>query len=97
MLAVAGLILMLATPHFLQAVRILPHVEALHRQAQERFAQLGDGKFRERRSPIATLVLPAASTGEFPGSPIRSAPTPDAGSMDAWRATWGCDRSDRAA
>jgi multisubunit Na+/H+ antiporter MnhC subunit len=82
-LAVAGLLLMLATPHFLQAVRILPHVEALYRQAQERFAQLGDGKIPG--APIAdrTLVLPASTTGDIPwfADPVSADP-------DAW--TNGC-------
>jgi multisubunit Na+/H+ antiporter MnhC subunit len=82
-LAFAGLLLMLATPHFLQAVRILPYVGPIHRLAQERFAQLGDGKVPG--APIAdrTLVLPAASDRDIPwfADPVRSDP-------DAW--TNGC-------
>jgi hypothetical protein len=78
-LAVAALLLMLATPAFLQAVRILPYVGPLHRLAEDRFAQLGDGK--APGAPIADrdLVLPASSTGKIPwfGDPVSSDP-------DAW-------------
>jgi multisubunit Na+/H+ antiporter MnhC subunit len=76
-LAAAALLLMLATPHFLQAVRILPQVGALRRLAEERFAQLGDGKIRG--APIADreLVLPALSTEPIPwfGDPVSDDPT----------------------
>jgi hypothetical protein len=70
---------MLATPAFLQAVRILPHVGPLHRLAEDRFAQIGDGK--APGAPIADreLVLPASSTGNIPwfGDPVSREP-------DAW-------------
>jgi multisubunit Na+/H+ antiporter MnhC subunit len=75
-LAAAALLLMLATPHFLQAVRILPHVGPLRRLAEERFAQLGDGKVPG--APIADreLVLPALSTEPLPwfGDPVSEDP-----------------------
>jgi hypothetical protein len=78
-LAVAALLLMLATPGFLQAVRILPYLGLLHRLAEDRFAQIGDGK--APGAPIADreLVLPASSIGNIPwfGDPVSSDP-------DAW-------------
>jgi hypothetical protein len=82
-LALAALLFMLATPQFLQAVRNIPHVVALHRLAQDRFAQLGDGK--APGAPIADreLVLPASSIVDSPwfGDPVSADP-------DAW--TNGC-------
>jgi hypothetical protein len=75
-LAVAALLLMLATPHFLQAVRILPHVGPLHRLVQERFAELGDGK--APGAPIAdrALLLPPSSAGNVAwfGDPVSNDP-----------------------
>jgi Family of unknown function (DUF6056) len=78
-LAVAALLLMLATPHFLRAIQILPHIESLHRLAESRFAQFGEGKLPG--APIADreLVLPASSAEEIGwfGDPVSSSP-------DAW-------------
>jgi hypothetical protein len=65
-LAAAALLLMLVTPHFLQAVRILPDVGPLRRLAEERFAQLGDGKVPGAPILDRTLVLPAASIPNTP-------------------------------
>jgi multisubunit Na+/H+ antiporter MnhC subunit len=82
-LAAAALLLLLATPHFLQAIRILPYVGSLRQLAEERFAQLGDGKARGAPVVDRTLILPAASTGNTPwfADPVSSDP-------DAW--TNGC-------
>jgi hypothetical protein len=75
-LAVTALLLMLATPHFLQALRILPDVVALHRLATERFAQLGDGA--APGAPIADreLIVPAWPIGEIPwfADPVNEEP-----------------------
>jgi hypothetical protein len=65
-LAVAALLLMLATPAFLQAVRILPYVGSLHRLAEDRFAQLGDGKAPGAPITDRDLILPGSSTGNIP-------------------------------
>jgi hypothetical protein len=75
-LAAAALILLLATPHFLQAVRILPHVGPLRQLAQERFAQLGDGKAPGAPIEDRKLVLPAASTANtrWFGDPVSADP-----------------------
>ncbi len=58
-LAVAALLLMIATPHFLQAVQTLAHLVPLYRAVEARFALLGGGK--APGAPIADrdLVLPA--------------------------------------
>ena len=78
-LALAALLLMLATPHFLQAVRILPHVGPLHRLAQERFAELGDGKAPGAPISDRTLLLPPSSVENVAwfGDPVSDNP-------DAW-------------
>jgi multisubunit Na+/H+ antiporter MnhC subunit len=78
-LAAAALLLMLATPHFLQAIRILPYVGPLRRLAEERFAQLGDGKVPGAPILDRTLILPAASIANIPwfADPVSADP-------DAW-------------
>jgi hypothetical protein len=78
-LAVAALLLMLATPSFLKAIATLPHVVPLHRLAESRFAMFGNG--RAPGAPIADreLVLPASSTVDIAwfGDPVSRDP-------DAW-------------
>jgi Family of unknown function (DUF6056) len=61
-LAIAALILALATPNFVQAVRTLPHVVPLYRLEQARFAIFGSGK--AIGAPIADreLLVPPSST-----------------------------------
>jgi hypothetical protein len=82
-LAVAALLLMLATPHFLRAVQILPHVVPLHRLIESRFAQFGNGRIPGAPIDDRELVLPPPSTGDTAwfGDPVSSDP-------DQW--TNGC-------
>jgi hypothetical protein len=62
-IAVGAMVLMLATPHFLQAVRILGQVGPLHRSLEQRFALLGDGKVPGGPITDRDLVLPPLRPG----------------------------------
>jgi hypothetical protein len=75
-LAVAALLLMLASPHVLQAARILPQALALHRSVEARFALLGGGD-RSSGASERDVVLPAVPDVSWFGDPAASGP-------DAW-------------
>lgn len=73
-LAIAALLLALATPNFLQAVRILPHVMPLHRLEAARFAIFGSGRAIGAPMTDRELLVPPASTGntEWFSDPVSS-------------------------
>jgi hypothetical protein len=75
-LAIAALLLMLASPHVLQAARILPHTLALHRSVEARFTLLGGGD-RLSGASGRDVVLPAVPDVSWFGDPAGSGP-------DAW-------------
>src|SRR5207302_3479954 len=61
-IAIAGLLIMLATPHFLQAARILPHAVPFHQLVEDRFALLGGGKAVGAPIDDREIVVPASTT-----------------------------------